>query len=348
MRFLLSYLTLALLGVACSSKGGDAPEWPWEDGGETPVVAEDPNPGMIDKGWTNVTKDYDSVTDGIAIYRSPSSLEGVKAVAYVVLADPKKVDWDVWSINDPKTEGSTDALKTPQEVYKATSAPVVMNGGYFFSEGGKNYNASVAVSKGKTLGVNLNYASKDWETYYYPTRGVFYSSDGKFSCGWTYYTTSGNHYLYGKPADNSWEKAPLQSPDQSFPEKASAFEAVTAIGAGPVLIHGGKKVNSWKEELFYGGASDDKMPEERHPRTAIGFTGDRLVLFVSEGRQMTKDVPGLTTGEVATVLKDIGCTEALNLDGGGSSCLLVGGKSTIKESDGHLRAVGSAVILKKK
>ena len=347
MRFVLTYITIALLGVACSSKGGDAPEWPWDGGGKE-TVTEEPNPGIVEKGWTNVSKDYPSLSEGISVYRSPSTLQGVKAVAFIAVADLSKVEWDVWSINDPKTEGTTEALKTPAEVYKSTSAPVILNGGYFFSEGGKNYSASVAVSKGKTLGVNLNYASKDWETFYYPTRGVFFLKDGKMNCGWTYFTPSGNHYLYGQCASNSWEKAPLQAPDQSFPEKASAFAVTTAIGAGPVLIHEGKAVNTWKEELFYGGGSDDKMPEERHPRSAIGSSESRLVLFACEGRQMTKDVPGLTTGEVALVMKDLGCTEALNLDGGGSTCLLIGGESTVKESDGSLRPVGSAVILKKK
>ena len=347
MKITLAYLTLTLLAAACSSNGGAATEWPWEEGGDTPVK-EDPNPSIVEKGWTNVTGDYASLADGIEIYRAPSTLEGVKAIAYIAVADLGKISWDVWSIDDPNTEGTQDKLKTPAELYKEKSAPVILNGGYFFSEGGLNYSASVAVSGGKTFGVNLNYASKDWETYYYPTRGVFYENGGKFSCGWTYFTPSGNHYLYGVPAKNSWEQAPLQAPDSTFPEKAASFEASTAIGAGPVLVHGGKVVDSWKEELFYGGGSDDKMPSERHPRSAIGYGPSRLVLFVCEGRQMTKDVPGLTTGEVAKVMKDLGCTEALNLDGGGSSCLLVGGKSTIKESDGSLRPVGSAVMLKKK
>jgi exopolysaccharide biosynthesis protein len=63
---------------------------------------------------------------------------------------------------------------------------------------------------------------------------------------------------------------------------------------------------------------------------------------------MTEGVAGLTTGEVARVLLDLGCTEALNLDGGGSTCLLVDGKSTVQESDGSQRPVGSTIMLKKK
>ena len=350
MRFNYLYAFLALLGVACSSKGSTTPEWPWDDKPDQPgeVTPAEANPAIVEKGWTNVSASYSTLPEGIQIYKSPATLEGVKAIAYIAVADVEKISWDVWSIDDPQTQGTTQSLKTPAQVYSDTKAPVVVNGGYFFSEGGKQYNASVAVSGGKVYGVNLNYASEDWVTYYYPTRGVFYEKNGTLAAGWTYYTTTHQHYLYGSPAQNAWDKSPLQAPDANFPEKASNFEASTAIGAGPVLVHGGTVVNSWKAEMFYGNGSDDKMPEARHPRTAIGSTGSRLVLFVCEGRGMTEGVAGLTTGEVASVMKSLGCTEALNLDGGGSSCLLVGGKSTIQESDGKLRAVGSAIILKKK
>jgi exopolysaccharide biosynthesis protein len=46
------------------------------------------------------------------------------------------------------------------------------------------------------------------------------------------------------------------------------------------------------------------------------------------------------------ILLDLDCVEAVNLDGGGSSCMLVNGKETIKVSDGRQRAVASVVMLK--
>ena len=108
-------------------------------------------------------------------------------------------------------------------------------------------------------------------------------------------------------------------------------------------------MDSWEAELFYGSGADDKMPLDRHPRTAIGVRSDgRIVLLVCEGRGMTEGVAGLSTGELASVMKDLGCSEAVNLDGGGSSCMLVQGMETIKVSDGKQRAVGSVVILKEK
>ena len=88
-------------------------------------------------------------------------------------------------------------------------------------------------------------------------------------------------------------------------------------------------------------------PDSNQPRTAIGVTADnKMVFFVCEGREMTTGVKGLTTEDVANVLLDLGCVEAINLDGGGSSCMLVNGKETIKGSDGSQRSVASTVMLK--
>jgi exopolysaccharide biosynthesis protein len=60
---------------------------------------------------------------------------------------------------------------------------------------------------------------------------------------------------------------------------------------------------------------------------------------------MTPGVQGLTHADVADILLDLGCSDALNLDGGGSSCMLVNGQETIKPSDGSQRAVASTVML---
>ena len=78
-----------------------------------------------------------------------------------------------------------------------------------------------------------------------------------------------------------------------------------------------------------------------------GVTVDKkMITFVCEGRQMTEGVAGLTTADVANVLLDLGCVEAINLDGGGSSCMLINGRQTIKPSDGAQRPVGSTIMIK--
>ena len=92
----------------------------------------------------------------------------------------------------------------------------------------------------------------------------------------------------------------------------------------------------------------DVSADSYQPRTAIGYNADKkkLFFFVCEGRQMTEGIAGMTTAQVGQLLKAAGCTEALNLDGGGSSCMLVNGKQTIKPSDGKERSVIDACFIK--
>jgi exopolysaccharide biosynthesis protein len=65
----------------------------------------------------------------------------------------------------------------------------------------------------------------------------------------------------------------------------------------------------------------------------MGYTSDgKLIIMCIQGRFPTK-AEGANLTQEAQLLKDLGCTEALNLDGGGSSCLLVNGKPTMQVSD---------------
>ena len=57
-----------------------------------------------------------------------------------------------------------------------------------------------------------------------------------------------------------------------------------------------------------------------------------MIVLVVEGRNPGK-AEGADLIQLATILKDLGCIEAINLDGGGSSCMLINGKETIKPSD---------------
>jgi len=258
------------------------------------------------------------------------------------VADMAKAKWDVWSVKADDSYKTSDSYRTPSEVYEEVECPVVINGGYFFYEGA-NYTSSLAVSNGKLLAYNINYASEDWVTVYSPTRAAFLQKkDGTFDACWTYWTGP-KHYTYQIPADNSYDETPKQVPSDSYPEKAAEFEAQTAIGGGPVLINAGKYANTWSEEMFDVGGVN---PTSNNPRTAIGVTAEKkLVFFVCEGRNQTEGVAGLTTEDLANVLMDLGCVEAINLDGGGSSCMLVNGKETIKVSDGSQRAVASTVMI---
>lgn len=340
------------LALGCSGANDGIPDWPWTDpelpSVSYPVIPETPHKTLVDPvsaGWKDVTAEFGNVKD-VKVYRFTDSLFSRPAIAYIAVAESKKADLGIWSINDPQLQGCDEPFKTPDEVFSATSARIIVNGGYFYSSGGKYYSASLAVNDGKLLGVNVNYASEDWKTIYYPTRAAFIEhANGSYESCWTYYTSAGKHYTYQNPAANSWSKKPLDTPSATFPETAAEFEAVNAIGGGPVLLKNDKVTDSYVAELFDG--STGIGPDIYAPRTAIGISSDsKLVLFVCEGRNMTEGVTGLTTKEVAEVLYSLGCKDAINLDGGGSSCMLVGGKQTIKCSDGRQRSVASTVMFR--
>ncbi|HHW90920.1 MAG TPA: hypothetical protein GX745_08480 [Clostridiales bacterium] len=80
------------------------------------------------------------------------------------------------------------------------------------------------------------------------------------------------------------------------------------ISAFPVLIFRGEP-----QQINTG----DALFRDRHPRSAVALRGDSVLFVTVDGRQPGK--PGMTLIELRDYLVGIGCTEAINLDGGGSS-----------------------------
>lgn len=116
-------------------------------------------------------------------------------------------------------------------------------------------------------------------------------------------------------------------------------KAKNVIGGGPVIVVQGKPVIAWDAEDF-----NSEFATKRHPRTAIGTTatGD-LWIAVVEGRQ-TLSV-GATIEETGVIMARLGCREAINLDGGGSSELVIGGAIVNRPSDGSERPLANSVLV---
>lgn len=112
-----------------------------------------------------------------------------------------------------------------------------------------------------------------------------------------------------------------------------------AISAGPRLVKDGKIFVTSKEEEF---PSD--ITSGRSPRTAVGVTKDgHLLLVVVDGRR--KSSIGMTLGELALFMQELGAVDAMNFDGGGSSEMVVNGKYVNQPSDGRERSVGDALAI---
>jgi exopolysaccharide biosynthesis protein len=111
-----------------------------------------------------------------------------------------------------------------------------------------------------------------------------------------------------------------------------------AIGGGPVLLHENQTGN--QKRAAYAHSADPS----RNPRTAVGFNRRFLFLVEVDGRQPGLSV-GMTFEELAALMKDFGCKEAMNLDGGGSSTFWLDGKLRNSPSDKRERGVANALII---
>lgn len=106
------------------------------------------------------------------------------------------------------------------------------------------------------------------------------------------------------------------------------------IGGYPRLVQAGNTVRS-----------TGSLVTERHPRTALGWRKDGTILLVTvDGRQSGWSV-GMTGAELASLMKALGATEAINLDGGGSTTMVVEGMVVNRYSDPSERSVANAVLL---
>ncbi len=123
-------------------------------------------------------------------------------------------------------------------------------------------------------------------------------------------------------------------------DDADFDSAIHVIGAGPRLV---------KDNQIFVTSRVEEFPSDistgRAPRSAVGVTkyGD-FILAVVDGRQAHSI--GCTLEEWATVLRnEFGAVNAINLDGGGSTELVVKDNLVNSPSDGSERAVGNAVAI---
>ncbi len=111
-----------------------------------------------------------------------------------------------------------------------------------------------------------------------------------------------------------------------------------AVGGGPLLLRDGRSANDGEGEGF-----SKAFVEARHPRSAVGRTPEGDVWFVTvDGRQPMS--AGASLEELAAIMKGLGCTDAVNLDGGGSTTLHILGVTVNRPSDGKERAVANGVL----
>jgi exopolysaccharide biosynthesis protein len=120
-----------------------------------------------------------------------------------------------------------------------------------------------------------------------------------------------------------------------------------AVGGGPRLLRDGRVAVAARAEGFAPLRSfAQAFVRGRQPRTLAGVTEDgRLLLVTVDGRRPGWSV-GMTLPEAARLMRSLGATDALNLDGGGSTTMVVRGQVVNRPSDrvGE-RAVSNALYV---
>ncbi len=107
------------------------------------------------------------------------------------------------------------------------------------------------------------------------------------------------------------------------------------IGGNPTIIERG---------VYTAGGCTGSAFCGRNPRTAVGVTADGTLLLVTvDGRRKTS--VGMTLDELGVLFEYLDATWALNLDGGGSTTMVVQGDILNRPSDGNERAVGSSLLV---
>jgi len=119
-----------------------------------------------------------------------------------------------------------------------------------------------------------------------------------------------------------------------------------AIAGGPALLRSGKPLIGKTVPPGLSGNYSERSKYERHPRAAIGWSPTHLYLMVVDGRQPSLSV-GMTLAELADQFQKLGCTEAMNFDGGKSAQMWMSGEIKNSPCQGEDTVANSLFVVRK-
>lgn len=295
--------------------------------------------------WILSAPHQEGLPASVQVFVTTDSLDGKPFKAYYLTAD----------LRDPKLEilarVGNGKRYTPKQYFEQEPGNVLATVNTTFFSFADNSNLNLVINDGNVLAPQAAVRRKNPKgtdtLVYYPTTGAIGIFRNRTAdVAWAYTVGKKKKTMeLAAPYHTGEEGKPAPAPSPKTVKNMKRWAPRVAVGGGPVLVQNGK-VHITAEEEMRGGASF-RGP---HPRTAMGYTPDnKLIILMVEGRN--KGVAeGASLDQVAKLMVELGCKEALNLDGGGSSALYVKGKDTIKPSDkdAQQRPVPAVLILKYK
>jgi len=331
---------ICLLLISCSKKNDTVPVTPVTPV-TPPVIKTTAKLMTLPSGWKYSVNLSNGFPDVVEAYEFDSLVQGTKVKAFAVAFNPKSGSVEFKPV-------LSAASKKPSEFYTQEQGVVYacINGGFF----GGNQSYSLVKYNNAVLAANIKSVNRTYNglsTPYYPTRAAFgINAAGDPGVAWIYHVGTGNDkvFQYPLPSANLSGSLPKPQPDETYPTGGTEWQVPSAIGGSPMLLKAGTVTITDTEELI------DINNTTARPRSAIGFTGAGLVLLLAvEGDNPSGGYNGVNLVDLAGMMKQLGCSGAVNLDGGGSTSFIVNNRQTVRPGDnGVERIVPSVVVVKKK
>jgi len=259
--------------------------------------------------WAEIDSINQELPAGIKVFHTEFNGESIRAW-YVKVEEylPTVESRVVVSID-------SDRRETISDFAKRLNADVMINGGYFRMDLNPAKHVGILKVDGEVVQPATPSVLRGEQRYYLHRSAIGFNAEDEMAIGWVS-SQSDSVFLWDQGINNMPD-APGARLDSSHRE---LWDARDVLGGGPLLIRDGRINIAINEEAFFGTS----IPQV-HPRTAAGISeaGD-LILLLVDGRQLVSR--GVDLNELASILMDLGCQDALNLDGGGSSALVVNGQ----------------------
>lgn len=239
--------------------------------------------------------------------------DGYFTSAHVLIVDPKE-----HVILPVKASGEKIARETVANLSKRYRASAAVNGGFWKANG----------SPGGILKINYLW----YGTPIKPRGAIGWSLDGQRVLIDRVLT---NYHLMDCPAESEIEVIPISIPTHTTTEEWRELGHI--VGGTPVLVRNGNVIEDYSPEQ-----TTHSFLAKKRPRTAVGIRGNGEWVFVVVDGRFYGLLGGMTIKELAKLMLSLGCIEALNLDGGGSSTMVVDG-TVINDPCGELREDGKKV-----
>ena len=289
-RFFLPLLVMVFLS-ACNTSGNSSVEYP-----------------ELGLEWSPIDSINNELPEGLSVYQSIHVGANLRAWYVLVEESLPEIESRVVVSND------SDRRETVAEFAQRLGVPVMINGGYFRMDLNPAKHVGLLKVDDELIHAATSSVLRGEERFYLYRSAIGFDENNALEINWV---SSSGDSVY------KWEEGIDNIPGQPGSKKDTTYRSPWTyrdiLGAGPVLLQNGKVHIPVNEEVFFGTS----IPEV-HPRTAAGITasGD-LILLLVDGRQLISR--GVDLPELAQIMLELGCKDAINLDGGGSSALVVNG-----------------------